>query len=111
MKAGDKRIKLRRRLGIQLRRKLALIRCRRCNFFLIARNDQQTKFCPYCGQRFWLASAKIVFQHDSPEILRRLMAGSGNYYHPFGFVSADRLAANLRTRRVLLNQCTSGETG
>lgn len=103
-----RRSEIRRKLGIRLRRKFALIRCRkrRCRSFLIVKNGQLTKLCVYCGHRFWLAGIMVRFQSDSLDLLRKLMTGTGNYYHPFGFISADRL---LRTKAgAFVGQSTDG---
>jgi len=90
-----RRSELRRKQGIQLRYKLGLIRCRKCNAFLIVRNRQRRKLCPYCGHRFWLDRVRVVFQYDSAELLRKIMGGTGNYYHPRGFIPAHLLAPKL----------------
>lgn len=100
------RSEIHRKLGIRLRYKFALIRCSKCRSFLIVKDRQLTKLCVYCGHRFWLAGIRIRFQSDSLDLLRKLMTGTGNYYHPFGFISADRL---LKTRAgAFEHQGTSG---
>ena len=81
---------LKRRLGIQLKRRYGLIRCR-CKNHLVVLRGQQTRRCPRCGKRFWLNGHHIVFQSNDLELIRKLRTGKGNYYFPSGFIPADKL--------------------
>ena len=81
---------LKRRLGLCLKHRFALIRCK-CRNYLIVAQGQKRRLCPYCGRRFWLCGHHVVIQSDDPKLLQNLKAGTGNYYHPDGFITADRL--------------------
>lgn len=81
---------LRRRRGIQFIHRFALIRCE-CRNHIVVTRGQTRRLCPYCGRKFWLHDLHVVFQSDDLGLLRNLMAGSGNYYHPDGFTTADKL--------------------
>lgn len=88
---------LKRRLGIRLKRRYGLIRCK-CKSHLIVAQGQKRRVCPYCGQRSWLHDRHVVLQSDDLKLLQKLKAGTGNYYFPNGFITADRL---LRSPSVL----------
>ena len=84
---------LKRRLGLCLKHRFALIRCK-CKNHLIVKCGQQTRLCPRCGRRFWLYGHHVIHQSDDLELIRKLRTGKGNYYRPNGFIPADRLHAH-----------------
>ncbi|MQY68673.1 MAG: hypothetical protein GH150_04750 [Hadesarchaea archaeon] len=84
---------LRRRRGIEFKRKFALIRCK-CKNHLIVRRGQQTRLCPRCGRRSWLWGYHVVLQSNDLKLLSKLRWGKGNYYRPDGFIPADKLLAH-----------------
>ncbi len=84
---------LRRQIGLCLKYRFAIIRCK-CKNHLIVTNGQQTRSCPRCGRRFWLNDHHVVFQSDDFELVRKLLTGVGNYYRPDGFTPASELYAH-----------------
>jgi hypothetical protein len=52
-------------------KRYGLVRCL-CGQFLIIKNGQKWKCCPFCGRRFRLEGYIIYFQSDSMELVRRM---------------------------------------
>jgi DNA-directed RNA polymerase subunit RPC12/RpoP len=54
--------------------------CSRCGGYLIAKNEQKTKTCPYCGFKLAVEKAKKMAvaetAHEASLILRRLKTKS-----------------------------------
>jgi ribosomal protein S27AE len=57
-----------------------VIQCSRCGGLLLAKDNQQTRTCPYCGAQVILTKAKKVASAENAyaasEILRKLKANS-----------------------------------
>jgi DNA-directed RNA polymerase subunit RPC12/RpoP len=57
-----------------------VVQCAGCGGFLLAKADQQTRTCPYCGAKVFLAKAKRIASAENAyaasEILRKLKADS-----------------------------------
>jgi DNA-directed RNA polymerase subunit RPC12/RpoP len=53
-----------------------IVMCGRCGGFLLARAEQKTRTCPYCGFKVFVDKAKKVSSaknvYEASEILRRL---------------------------------------
>ena len=53
-----------------------IVMCGRCGGFLLARAEQKTRTCPYCGFKVLVEKAKKVASaknaYEASEILRRL---------------------------------------
>jgi len=53
-----------------------IVVCGRCGGFLIAKAEQETRTCPYCGSKITLHKAKKVASaetaHEASTILRKL---------------------------------------
>lgn len=60
--------------------KTLVIQCGRCGGLLLAKDNQQTRTCPYCGAQVTLAKAKKIASAENAyaasEILRKLKANS-----------------------------------
>jgi predicted RNA-binding Zn-ribbon protein involved in translation (DUF1610 family) len=58
-----------------------IINCTKCNGLIMAKNQQKTKTCPYCGKTVTVAAAVKVAQASSAmeasEILKKLKAKQG----------------------------------
>jgi len=57
-----------------------VIQCHRCGGFLLAKADQKTRTCPYCGVQVTVAKARKIASAENAyaasEILRKLKANS-----------------------------------
>ena len=57
-----------------------VIQCPKCGGLLLAKENQQTRTCPYCGAQVTLAKAKKIASAESAyaasEILRKLKANA-----------------------------------
>jgi ribosomal protein S27AE len=57
-----------------------IVQCPRCGGLLLAKADQKTRTCPYCGSQVFLAKAKEIASAENvyaaSEILRKLKANS-----------------------------------
>jgi DNA-directed RNA polymerase subunit RPC12/RpoP len=57
-----------------------VIQCGKCGGFLLAKADQKTRTCPYCGSQVFLAKARKIASAENAyaasEILKKLKANS-----------------------------------
>ncbi|MCJ7470780.1 DUF1922 domain-containing protein [Candidatus Bathyarchaeota archaeon] len=57
-----------------------IVVCSRCGGYLLAKADQKSRTCPYCGCQIIIVKAKKVASaenaYQASEILKRLKAGS-----------------------------------
>jgi len=57
-----------------------IVVCSRCGGYLLAKEDQKTRTCPYCGTTVLVEKAKKLASaenaYEASEILRRLKSGT-----------------------------------
>jgi DNA-directed RNA polymerase subunit RPC12/RpoP len=57
-----------------------VVQCSRCGGLFLAKADQKTRTCPYCGYQVLLAKARRIASAENAyaasEILRKLKVGS-----------------------------------
>jgi DNA-directed RNA polymerase subunit RPC12/RpoP len=58
-----------------------IVVCSRCGGLLLAKDDQKTRTCPYCGSTVLLEKAKKMAvaktSNEASEILRKLKSAAG----------------------------------
>lgn len=56
-----------------VKKQYVVVECVRCNRFLLAMSNNETRTCPYCGKRLRLGDARVIARSETAEEARLVL--------------------------------------